>query len=148
MTTNNVEQSEGTWGRYFAIIGAILLSAIPASLILFLFNLYFLFEKLQVVGTDDPQLMSDGLANALVPVVLAIVFVIPALLCFAISIFVFQYYKTWSFWPTLAASLIALFLHPLALALGGSLLLTLYFKRDKFFNSTLEKVEQLSPTEF
>ena len=132
MEENRNKIKHSATGKYLAVFGSILLLAVPASVIIFVVNMFFLFQETTLHGAGDTQNMADGISSALVPVVLGLFLVIPGLVCLVISLAVFKYYRPWVYWVSLTASILGLLMIPFGTVLALITLIILVVKRSSF----------------
>jgi hypothetical protein len=90
------------------------------------------FRAITASGSSDPQLMAQGIGQALVPVVLAVGFSTLGMLVSVVIIAASRYRARWFYSSSVASAIIHILTFPIGTAFGLAFLVLLIVKRREF----------------
>lgn len=119
-------------GKWLAILGALLLCALPIGILTSFASLISAFHKVNEYGASNPEMMATEISSALVATVLGLLISFPGIIVVFLSITIFKYREKWIYWVSVF-SLILVMLHiPIGTVLGLIMLGVLIVKRNLF----------------
>ena len=120
-------------GKWLAIIGSMLLLALPIGLISTIISMVQIFQYISAQGASDATLMAGSISSALVSSALGLVVGLLGAMFLCVSIVFFKHRKPWVFRVALTASFITFLLFPVGTVVAVVILIVLFFKKNSFY---------------
>ena len=121
-------------GRVLAIVGVLLLYALPIGLISTIYEISQVFEFISLYGNGDPKIMKEGISQALVPTVLGLLFGIWGVPILCVAIWGCRYRRPWLYHVIKIYALFMLLVFPVGTVIGIVTLLVLRHGKARYFN--------------
>lgn len=121
-------------GFVFAILGCILLMALPIGIISSIISIVDTMQTIVLYGDEtDAKVMADALSKTLVDTALGLITSLPGFILMAIAIIIFQYRRPWVYRVSMIASFVMLILFPIGTVFAIILLIVLFKRKASFF---------------
>ena len=132
MTAANSPNGSNPVAKWFAILGTAVQCSLLVGIAFFVAGMLKTFREITAGGVSDPELMTQGIGQALVPVVVALGVGVWGTFISLVTAIVSNYRSRWFFWSSAVFAVVYLIALPVGTMLGLAFLIFLIVKRREF----------------
>ena len=118
--------------KWWAILATAVQCAVVVGLALFVVGMLSTFRAITASGRSNPQLMAEGIGQAMVPVVLAVGVSTWGILGSVLIVAASRYRARWFYWSSVALAALHVLAFPFGTLFGLAFLVLLIVKRAEF----------------
>ena len=118
--------------KWWAILATAVQCSVVVGLAFFVQGMISTFRAITASGRSDPQLMAEGIGQAMVPVVLAVAVSIWGILGGVLIVAASNYRDRWFYWASVSLAVLHIVAFPFGTAFGLAFLVLLIVKRAEF----------------
>ena len=120
-----------TLGKWLAIVGSLLLLALPVGLVMSVLSMINDFQEITLSG--DPKAMAGHISQALVSTVQGLILCLPGALLLCITVTILKYKRRWTYWASWIATVFTFLLIPIGTIIAVIILFQLIGKKHQYY---------------